>query len=94
MRRLMAVIVPDCSSISRTLSDSFERKLSLRERWQLRLHLLACVFCRRYRRQLQVMKRVTAAMDESAREDDAQAPSLSPEARERIRKALPPEYGP
>jgi hypothetical protein len=59
----MALIDPGCATICRTLSDSFERTLSLWERWQLRLHLLACVFCRRYRRQLLVMTQLATVAD-------------------------------
>ncbi len=91
MKHLMDFLAGDCVTTSRTLSESFERSLSLVERLRLRMHLLGCLFCRRYRRQLQVLHRLAGFVDASVRSDGEQAASLSPDARERIRNALAPE---
>ncbi|MDT8444122.1 MAG: hypothetical protein RQ722_07510 [Desulfuromonadales bacterium] len=78
MRRLMALIDPGCVTICRSLSDSLERKLSLRERWQLRLHLL-------------VIKQLAAVADEGARNDDPHAPPSALTPGSASAKRYPPE---
>jgi hypothetical protein len=46
-----------------------------------------CVSCRRFERQIRLLRRVLRKLARLG-ESDAQGPDLSPEARERIRKAL------
>ena len=41
-----------CREASRRLSEARERRLGLRERFTLRLHLMACAGCRNFRKQL------------------------------------------
>jgi hypothetical protein len=40
--------LPTCEEILPVLSQSLERRLTLRERVTLRLHFLICVYCIRY----------------------------------------------
>jgi hypothetical protein len=81
--------LPDCKQTTRLISDSLDQKLSLRQRMQIKLHLLICVWCRRYAQQLlfmrQVMRHTAADFEES---DSSPAPSLSPETRARIKRSL------
>jgi hypothetical protein len=71
--------LPDCGDMSRLLSESREAggALSL----SARLHLLICEACRRVRLQFEAVARAAR----SAPED---GPSLSPGAKERLRRAL------
>lgn len=57
-KRLMNLIMsmmPSCDVISQRISESYDRKLSLRERMSIRIHTLGCKMCERYRRQLVVI---------------------------------------
>ncbi|MDO5059914.1 MAG: zf-HC2 domain-containing protein, partial [Neisseria sp.] len=45
-----------CKEACSLLSQSQDRPLTFRERITLRLHLLFCVHCRRYRKQLDVIR--------------------------------------
>lgn len=76
-----------CKDASRLVSEGLERPLGLRERWALRLHLWICDNCRRFERQMRLLRQ---ALRHLARrmETQSQSPDLSPAARERIRKAL------
>lgn len=76
-----------CRQASQLVSESQERALGRRERWGLRLHLWMCVSCRRFERQIRLLRRVLRKLARLG-ESDAQGPDLSPEARERIRKAM------
>lgn len=45
-------LLPSCEQVTRWQSESMERPLDLKRRIALRLHLLTCVFCTRYGRQI------------------------------------------
>jgi hypothetical protein len=49
--------LPSCDAVTATLSQSLERPLTRRERIVRRLHFLYCDLCRRYERQLRLMRR-------------------------------------
>lgn len=42
------------------LSDSLETRLPWPKRWAMKLHLMVCVTCRRYRRHLLFMQKMLA----------------------------------
>lgn len=73
-------VLLSCRHTSLLLSQREERPLSRRERLALRLHLLICVYCRRYARQLRRLRRMLRHLGRQTR--------LDPGARERIRSAI------
>lgn len=80
-----------CKDASHLISASQERPLGFRERWGLRLHLLMCVYCRRFERQVAWMRKALRELGRRAAAGDAditEGADIPPEARERIRKAL------
>ncbi len=84
--------LPPCEEVAPVLSASLDRKLTLRERVVTRLHLLICAGCRRYFQQLLFLRE---AMHRHAHHfENGQAPdatALSPEARDRLKRALSDE---
>jgi hypothetical protein len=81
--------LPTCQEVLPVLSQSLERRLTLRERATLRLHFIICVYCVRYLKQLRFMREALRAQSAKALEgESAAAPPLPPDARERIRRAL------
>ena len=44
-----------CKQASQLISQSLEQPLVMRERFALKLHLLICKYCRRFRQQLQAI---------------------------------------
>lgn len=40
------------------ISESFDRPLSLRETFELRLHLIACAWCARYFKQIKFLRQL------------------------------------
>lgn len=51
----------NCCEITRLLSDRAERKLRLKERMHLCLHLLWCRACRNFGKHMQVIRHLTRA---------------------------------
>ena len=75
--------LPPCQQIVQQISQSMERKLTWRENINLKLHLWICALCQWYLEHLHLIRDAARA-----RAADPDGPSLSPEARERIRRRL------
>lgn len=83
------LLSPNCKEAARLQSEALDRKLPFLRQLGLRLHLLYCKWCRRYGRQISFLR---SAAQESTAHDHASPPqSLSPEARERIKRRLESE---
>ena len=74
-----------CKEISKLVSESFDRKLSLRERMAMRMHLAMCSLCRTYQHQVVQLR---ALLQGAAQSDAPVEKPLSEEARERIKQSL------
>lgn len=72
----------DCKQTSQLISQSLDRKLTLRERCALQLHLILCKFCKRFSQQLQIIRvSVKSLVDEVEKNDTILMPS---DVKERI----------
>ena len=71
-----------CKEVTHLVSQSHDRRLSRLERWSVRVHLWYCLGCRRFTRQVELLR---VAMQRLMRE---QGFRLSPSARARIRREL------
>jgi len=79
----------NCKQTSQLVSQSLDRRLSLRERIAVRVHLCICKYCRRFSRQLSAIRISLRRMTESIEQDSQlQMPS---ETKARIAKALDTE---
>ena len=70
----------NCRHATRWISDALDRPLSWLQRLGLGIHLLGCPPCRRFRRAIRWLHRALPAAPCDA--------LLSPEARDRIRRAV------
>lgn len=81
-----------CKQTTRLVSESLDRSFPLRQRIAVRLHLLFCKLCNRYRRHLLFIRDALRHHPERLEgHEEPQSPSLSPEARERIKHSLTQE---
>jgi hypothetical protein len=78
-----------CKEVSYLVSESLDRKLPLWQRVQVRMHLLVCRFCSRFRKQT-LFLREAARHYLTAVEEAETGPGtpLSPGARDRIKRSL------
>jgi predicted anti-sigma-YlaC factor YlaD len=79
--------LPDCKHITPLFSESLDRPVTLREKIVIRLHLYVCDACKSYVENLKFMREVFQEQERQFEEEKINV-SLSPEARERIKKAL------
>lgn len=84
--RLMARVMPSCWEVSAMVSDSMDRWLPLRKRLAIRLHISMCSLCRRYEKQLHLLREGIRRY--AGPEASVAQKSLTPSARERLRRAL------
>jgi hypothetical protein len=81
--------MPSCKEVSRLVSESMDRDLRFRQRFSLRMHLLMCSLCSRFRAQIAFLRDAAHAFGKAGERGVPLANvRLSPEARARIKEAL------
>jgi hypothetical protein len=80
----------NCKQTSLLVSQSLDRPLTWRERLAVRIHLLICVYCRRFTQQLKLIRRHMQAWQQQAAE--SQDIELPLAAKERIGQQLDKFY--
>jgi len=77
--------LPDCKTITPTLSESIDRKLSFKERVVTKLHLFTCEACVRYLDQIRVLHDL---FHKYQQEPEHAESSLNEDAKARLKAAL------
>lgn len=81
-----------CRKTTQLISESFERKLSLLEKLAIRMHLLVCRLCPRFRSQIlfieNAMRQIRSSERETEIPEGSDRPALGPEAMKRIRISI------
>ncbi len=81
--------LPPCKELLPVISQSLERRWTLRERIIMRLHFLYCEYCLRYLKQLHFMRDAARlGADKIEGTTTHSAPDLSEEASARLKRAL------
>ena len=80
--------LPACKQMVALMSESMERRLSVRERAVLRLHLWICAWCAWYLEQIHTLRAALRARGAQAADESATEVALTAEARARIKRAL------
>lgn len=76
----------NCRQVTRLVSQSMDEQLPWYRRLAVRVHLLYCVWCRRYASQVQFLRK--AARELAPQPDDKTPAKLSDEAKDQIRQNL------
>ena len=76
-----------CDEASYLISLREDQHLGFRQRWQLKIHLLTCHFCRKYARQIGEMKHALERYRKGCTSDSC-AHHLPAEAEARISAAI------
>src|SRR5437667_7358798 len=84
--RGLADLSPACKTAASLQSEALDRKLPLRQRFGLRVHLLLCKWCRRYGKQIAFLRNAAHEHPDEMAEPIPQ--KLSAEARDRIKQKL------
>lgn len=82
----LRTISPNCREASRLQSEALDHTLTPLQRFGLRVHLLLCKWCRRYGKQIRFLRRAANEYPDQVAEPTPS--TLSPETRERLKRAL------
>lgn len=77
-----------CKDANRLTSESLDRRLSLRARLGLRVHLLMCSGCRTASRQMMALDGLIRGGFAGDRDSRPPSTPTEPEARERVRRVM------
>ena len=89
LARILRLLNLPCVEIVHLVSQSLDRDLPLGERLAVRIHMLYCTACCRFRRQMRILREALRRYTERAELGEVVFPSsLSPDARRRIKRAL------
>jgi len=80
--------LPTCQQTVEKISESMDRELTLRERVNLKLHIWICAWCQWYLEHLEIIRETARAKGAESPDLESVSPTLSAEARERIRRKL------
>ena len=85
----LARCVPDCKIIVPKLGESLDRALSVREKIAIKLHLLTCLACTRYLKQVKFLHNALRNHNEQLiLENMSSDIKLNPSAKTRIKNSL------
>ncbi len=89
MMKIFDALLYPCTEVTELVSASLDRELPLQQRLRLRLHFLMCVLCRRYHKQIRfVQEALHRHTDRLAEQGAGTTTGLSPQSRDRIKRAL------
>ena len=89
--RIIRLLNLPCDEVVRLVSQSFDADLPWDERAAIRSHLVYCTACRRFRRQMVLLRDLLERYAEQPHlADHSPDAFLSDEARTRIKRALSP----
>jgi hypothetical protein len=80
-----------CKDVSQKVSESMDRKLPLHHRMFIRIHLMMCKYCSRFRRQLLLLREMSG-FDQIVDASTEFSAGLSLEAQKRIKDSLKSLY--
>jgi len=82
----IAARTPTCREVVRLLSQSMEVKLPVATRIKIRFHYLICIWCYRYGKQLQALRRIASSLPDHM--DDCSQETLLDSTKERMKQIL------
>jgi predicted anti-sigma-YlaC factor YlaD len=94
LERLLQILTLRCEAATELSSRELDEALPRLDRAALLCHLLACNSCRRFRKQILVIREAVRRRERLLVESNANERLLSPEARDRIARAIRDEGGP
>jgi predicted anti-sigma-YlaC factor YlaD len=87
MQGVMMKAMISCDEASRLASKSLDTKLSTSEKMRLKMHLMACRFCRSFEKQIHAIRSIIRSKSKEIPEDTEEK-ALTTEARARLENSI------
>lgn len=88
LKNIIRILTLTCDQAAELLSHAQDGPLKRSERWALSFHLLICRLCRKYNRQLKLLRAILTRMAEPWMDDAAAPPLLDPEQSQAFQSRL------
>lgn len=90
IKKLMSRMKISCKEATQLASESFERKLTWRERWKLRYHAGMCIFCKRWGPQVESLEKTMRLLSKRFETGDAPeaGKGLDSAAKDKMKEAI------
>jgi len=88
LKNIIRILTLTCDQAAELMSHSQEKPLNRLEQWALSFHLLICRLCRKYNRQLKLMRSIFTKMADSKTYEDVVPPLLDPEQSKELQDRL------
>ncbi len=83
----------NCKDMTKLISDSLERKISLRQRMELWMHIMMCGMCRRFRTNIIALRRRVRGARSLLKESEIPNTPLPPATKTRLEEAVKRQLG-
>ena len=77
-----------CKDVTRLVSESLERRIRVRERMGLMMHLGMCPLCRLFSKHIKLLHGICRKIDELAERNPEALPQLSDPTRQRMKETV------
>jgi hypothetical protein len=78
LKNVLLILTLTCDQAAQLMSQMQEKPLNRSEQWALSFHLLICRLCRKYNRQLKLLRSIFTRMADSHIYEDAVPPLMDP----------------
>ncbi len=85
----ISAMTPSCKVITHKISESLDHPISPYEKMQIRLHIMGCKFCARYRQQLIFVQSLLESLSELELEEEHLSDEVKADIKRTIREHLP-----
>jgi hypothetical protein len=86
--KIMSSYMPTCEEVTRLKSESMDSALPIRQRLAIKIHILFCQWCRKYGKQLEMIRRAARKYQTMVDNVDREPSPLSPEFKDRLKDLL------
>lgn len=88
LKKILTILTLSCDGAAYYLSKAQEAPLTRTERWALRMHLLVCTGCRRYKRHLLFLRELIRSAAQKAYDGQTMSGAMSPERAQRVMRNI------
>ncbi len=84
---ILDLTLSKCKDTTELVSENMDHNLPVFKRWRMGFHLVLCKYCRKYRAQLETLRKMTRGLDKEV-SDTAPEASLKPDSKERMKQII------
>ncbi len=88
LKNILRILTLRCDESSQLMSKSQETYLTKAERWALKLHLLICRSCRKYEKQLKILRAVFKKMAQPSTYETEVPPLLDAKQTQALKERI------